>query len=273
MDVTNHIVFTEKNAPLLFAYFQENNIPFECGTLTCVADVRESDPHWKGIFQIMQRENVYYLPQNVFSPEELNAAQWLMIRSRWLYDYPQPEDHFQSVTYQGTCWECGSGSIQQAAFRFKKQPQWGRRSFCMTNWIEDELFLSAKAKEKLQQEEIPGISFRQVMNKSGTEALPDMYQMEVLQILPKGLEERSSGIAESVCCPRCGARKYHRSETGQCVFRKETFDGAPLIAKTAEIFGCGAWAARRIIVHQSIYQMIRKNNLDRSLEFEPIELV
>lgn len=276
MEVINHITFTAEKAPRLFLYLKQNNIHFEDAKVFYVIDISEASPHWRNIQKIIQEErDVICVSDTNFSPEELCRAQWLCVRSRWRFDYPQPEDTYHSVTYslKKFCPTCGSGLVQQEEFRLKKEPKWGKRNFCMTNWVEDELFLSSKAKVLFEREPIPGISFQQVLDKNGKEAFSDIYQMVISEILPEGLVEKQPCVGQRYCCLHCGTIKYHPNGRGQYVFRKETFDNAPLITKTAELFGWGTGATRLIIVHQSIYQLIKQNRMENSLIFEPIGLI
>ena len=275
MEVINHITFTAEKAPHLFFYLIQNNIYFENSTIFYVTDISETNPHWPNIQQIIDEEkDVICISETIFSAEELCSAQWLCVRSRWRFDYPQPEDSYDMVTYsqKGACPTCGSGLVQQAAFRFKREPKWGKRDFCMTNWVEDEFFHSSRAKELFEHELIPGISFQHVLDKKGKETFSDVHQMVISGILPNGLVEEQSCIREHYCCPHCGIKKYHPNGRGQYVFRKETFDNAPLISKTSELFGWESGASRLIIVHQSVYQLIKQNKMENSLVFEPIRL-
>lgn len=275
MEVINHITFVAEKAPHLLSYLVQNNIYFENSTIFYITDISETNPHWSNIRKIIDAENdVICISETIFSPEELCSAQWLCVRSRWKYDYPQPEDGYDRITYsqKGWCSVCGGGLVQQAAFRFKREPKWGKRAFCMTNWVEDELFLSSRVKELFEHERIPGISFQHVLNKKGKEPFSEVHQMVISDILPTGLVWEQSCIRERYCCPCCGTKKYHPNGRGQYVFRKETFDNAMPISKTSEIFGWGLAASRLIIVHQSIYQLIKQNKLENSLVFEPIKM-
>ena len=45
----------------------------------------------------------------------------------------------------------------------------------MTNWVFDELFISARARELIERSDINGIDFWNVKIKSGKELLPDIF--------------------------------------------------------------------------------------------------
>ena len=103
--------------------------------------------------------------------------------------------------------------------------------------------------------------------------LEDTYQMIIHNRLNPGLITERRSIDDIYVCAECGVPKYHPTGMGMLAFKKEIFEGAPDVVKTAEIFGWGHAAPTEIIVSQKVYQTITKNRLDRSLVFEPIELV
>ena len=143
----------------------------------------------------------------------------------------------------------------------------------MLNWVFDELFVDGVAKNILEKEGITGISFLEVKNKKGTEVLEDTYQMIIHNRLSPGIVTKRRSIDDIYVCAECGVPKYHPTGMGMLALKKEIFEGAPDVVKTAEIFGWGHAAPTEIIVSQKVYQTITKNKLERSLVFEPIELV
>ena len=209
------------------------------------------------------------------SKEELFKAEWLTMRSKWHYDYPQPEDHYTEMTYseENACSNCGMGLVQKDSFRLKRTPKWGRRNFCMTNWVYDELFASPKAKELLELSDLNGFTFLNVLNKSGREVLADIYQMQIPYIMPEGIETSSNCIEKVSNCPACGRKKFLSNERGQFIFKKEALLDAPDFGKSAEQFGSGLTASRLILISHDAYKFIIENKLDSSLVFEPVQLI
>lgn len=279
MEIWNHIAFKKNMKPLLFRCIEETGINFEDSDGWCVLDISEDDPHWEVLVQVLKAEKESYMSETKFSKAELLSAEWLTVRSRWYYDYPQPEgvDNYSNITYteakKCTCPDCGTERVQQDCFRFKRTPKWGKRNFCMTNWVYDELFASPKAKEMLEASELRGFTFLEVKNKSGQQILNDVYQMQILYIIPEGVADLTSGINEVFICPICGKQKLRPNDRGQFVFHKEAFLNAPDFVKSAEWFGGGGGASKLILVSQRAYRFLTENKLDSSLVFEPIRIV
>lgn len=274
MDFKTHITFRQNDDHNLVKYLEENKIEYYKGEIISTLDILESDPHWINISKIIKKHGIDYLTETVFSKNELCSADWLTVRSVWRYDYPQPENKYSEITYDGKmCDVCCGGLTQVDAFRFKKAPKWGKRFFLTTNWETDVLFLSENAKRIIESENIPGIAFKEVKNKSGTESLSDIYQLVINNILPKGLVFEQSPIREKLICGKCGTIRFHPHARGQFIYYKEAFDNAPDIVQTSEIFGWGGVNERKTIVSQKIYQLITDNKMDRSLEFQPIKLI
>lgn len=275
MEIWNHFTFRKDMHPLTTKHILDHDIPYEYGEILSAVDISESDPHWDEISRLLKLENNTYLSETKFSIEELSSAEWLTVRSRWYYDYPQPEDHYTELTYseENACANCGMGLVQKGGFRLKRTPKWGKRNFCTTNWVYDELFASPKAKELLELSDLNGFTFLNVLNKSGREVLADIYQMQIPYIMPEGIETSSNCIEKVSNCPACGRKKFLSNERGQFIFKKEALLDAPDFGKSAEQFGSGLIASRLIIVSHNAYKLIVENKLDSSLVFEPIQLV
>ena len=266
MDFKNHIAFRADDSLELVEYLEANGVDYDKGEIVSALDILESDPHWESVSKIIGDDR-HYITETVFSKEEMRSAEWLNVRSVWRYDYPQPENKYRKITYNGQmCPECWGGLAQIEAFRFKRAPKWG-------NWEDDILFVSDQAKAMIESAKVSGVTFREVKNKSGTETFPDIHQFVVHNILPEGLVWEDSCVDEILVCDKCGRSKFAPNGRGQFVFHKNTFDNAPDIVLSSEIFGRGGYNQRLFIVSQKIYQLITKNKMDRSLEFEPIKLI
>lgn len=277
MEVRKHVAFSKEKAPELYCYLKENSIPFKDGAIICAVDILDSDLHWKNISFHVTQKNLTCISNTIFTTEELESAEWLRLRSQWRNGYPQPESGFQyeSVTYSNKdlCNVCGCGLEQVNPFRMKQQPKWGKRHFMMLNWVDDELFISQEAKMMLQQNSITGVDFAEVWNKTGKQQFPDIGQLKISAILDKGLVEEQSPIRNRHICEQCGSVKYTSTGIGMFTFQRHIFDSAPDMVKSYEIFGSGRSASRLILVRQNVYQLLRKNRLDKDLVFEPVNLV
>lgn len=276
MEIWNHFTFRDDMYPLLSDYVRKNGITYSEGDILCSVDISENDPHWETVEYLLKAENNTFQSETVFTKEEISSAEWLTIRSRWYYDYPQPENNYRNITYttdrQCPFTDCRIGLVQKDPFRFKRTPKWGKRNFCMTNWVFDELFVSRRAKELLESSDLKGFSFSEVRNKNGSEIMDDMYQLRIPHILPSGIADTTSRIKDVFVCPVCGQRKFRSNSRGQFVFHKEAFTDAPDFTKSAEWFGGGSSACKLILVSQKAYRFITANKLDSSLVFEPIRL-
>ncbi|MBR3815314.1 MAG: hypothetical protein IKJ27_01160 [Clostridia bacterium] len=277
MEINKHICFIADDVPELIDYLNANGIFYEPVSIgSTVLDILESSPHWNYISKIVEHKKLPYSSETFFTKEELNNAEWLRIRSKWRFGYPQPELTFikdgTTYCYDNKCSECGSGEVQREPFKIKKVPKWGKRFFGELNWIGDELFVNDKAKEALLENGIKGISFMDVLSKNGKEVLPDIHQLVIPNTLDGGLMAGCRAISESQLCSKCRVTKYLSSGIGMLHFKKEVFENQPDIVKTGEIFGSMHYAAKLIIVRQKVYKMIVDNKMERGLVFSPIVL-
>lgn len=277
MRIQNHICFRTSDYPDFIRYLYDEGIPFDWDDNFSVIEIYEDDPNWSNVEIFVKKYKLFRTFETHYANEEITSAPWLYTWCRWRCGYPQPELVFttENTTYSipDECRMCGSGAVQIAPFRIKKTPKWGKRAFMELNWIGDELFLSGSAKQVLETNGITGISFEKVLSKNGKETLEDVFQMKISTILPAGLVEEKTCLTKSYICPACGQKKFVPSGRGQFAYRKEIFDNAPDVVKTAEIWGDMHYAVRMICIRQNVYQTIVQNKLDRGLVFEPLLLV
>ena len=277
MKINKHICFSKEKAPELVDYLLQNGIPFNCTGSLLTIDIQQDSPYWNDICDIVERKKLTCLSQTTFSKKELEEAQWLCVRSKWMQGYPQPESNFayQSITYDDSryCKECGSGLYQQSPFRLKSYPKWGSRHFMMVNWIYDELFIDECTKEILQNSSLSGFQFTNVENKNGSAFLPNIYQLAILKKSAAGLIGDQASIQHIYTCSCCGRKKFHPSGIGMFSIRKNVLDNMPDICKSSDFVGWGASAHHLILIRQSLYRLICEHHLDRGLIFCPINLV
>ena len=277
MKIKHRICFREDMQPEFVNYLRLNRIPYKSGEIISVLEIYENSPHWEDISMYVRNGNMSCRPETEFSKDELNSAEWLCMRSKWRFGYPQPEGKYayETITYtrENYCQNCGSGLTQVDSFRMKKAPKWGSRNFMELNWIGDELFLSEKAKLILQESGITGISFRDVKKTNGREIHEGIEQLVISTTLEKGLVDTAPSIRQVTPCAECGITKYAGSGVGMLAFKKDIFVNVPDVVKSFEIFGFGHYASRVIIVNHKVYDTIINNKLDRNLDFAPIKLV
>ena len=279
MEIIKHIAFSTRDDYELFNYLTQNGISVHQvnGHHMASIDISTSDPHWHWISNYVHKHNKLCLSDINFSKQELSEAQWLKVRCIWRTGYPEPSEQYKykSITYtnEKVCSECSVGLLQQDSFRLKKAPSWGRRHFYAPFWIEDELFVSDLAKDILSNAEISGISFMKVLHKSRNDFLTGVYQLVIPTILENGLIEDESYLKTISVCSKCGTRKYCENGCGPLIMHKEIFENVPDIVKTGDVFGgMPGIACRHILINQKVYRILSDNQLDRSLQFYPIEL-
>ncbi|MEE6452789.1 hypothetical protein RAH41_19675 [Gottfriedia acidiceleris] len=259
-------------------FLRSIEIPFEITHDIGVFEVYEDNDHWDDIKKIANQFDLPSLVDTIYSQKEFNNAKWLRVRSKWRWAYPQPEGKmaYRHITYndEKLCNGCGRGLVQKDSFRLKKSPKWSSKNFLMPNWIEDELFISSKAKDELQKSSLKGFDFYEVKkNAKDNVILDDVHQLYINDQLKPGMLEDSDTIASTLHCNKCEGTKFIYSGKG-FKYQNSVFENVYVdIIKSAETFGDGHMCARLIFISQDFFQLVKKNKLDRNLEFEPILLV
>lgn len=278
MKIRHRIVYDKDTVSKEFIEFlKKNNAKFENNNSYIGAAYLFEEGEWKDdLYNLLKNEKAVSTIDSIYSKAEFEEAQWYSVRSKYRFEYPQPEDAFgyESYTYENSnyCGTCGCGLNQVNLFRINKVPRWGNRHFLMLNWIEDELFTSAYARECIIKEKILGLKFLEVMDYKKNISFDNIYQIYVEGILEQGLIHLNQSVKDVIKCSVCGNTKYIYSGRG-LTFNKEVFENTNCdIVKTFEIFGDGHMCARIVIVSKKLYQVIKNNKLDKDLEFEPINL-
>jgi len=278
MKIRHRIVFDKETVSQTFLIFlQEKKAQFDKSKSNIgVAYICEEDDWKEELYKFLQMEQITSIVDAIYSKEEYDKAEWFSIRSKFRFEYPQPDDSFgyKSYTYDNEkyCIECGCGLRQRDNFRVNKSPKWMKRHFLMLNWVHDELFVSSIARDCLNGNRITGLKFLDVISHKKNTVFEDFYQIYVENELAPGLINLNQSVKEVRNCSICDNTKYIYSGKG-LTFRKEIFENLNFdIFRTHESFGDGHICARKIIISRKLYQAIKNGNLDKDLEFEPIVL-
>lgn len=278
MKIRHRITFDKETVSETFIKFlEEKKAKFDKSSSNIgVVYIYEEDD-WKDVlYRFYQTEQITPIIDVVYSKDEYDHAEWFSIRSKFRFEYPQPDDSFiyKKYTYDEKCYcnECGCGLTQIESFRVNKAPKWMKKHFLMLNWVHDELFISSFAKECINSNEIIGLKCLNVINHKKNTIFDDFHQIYVEHELKPGLIDLKQSVKEFRNCNVCGNVKYIYSGKG-LTFKKEIFENLNFdILKTNESFGEGHICARKIIISKKLYQIIKNNGLDKDLEFEPISL-
>lgn len=278
MDYKQRIVFRDDEHKKLIMFLDEQGIEYEhdVSLSLIVIEMLESNKYWTEINRHLVKNKIVPYTEVVYTKEEMEQAEWLAVRSKWRWEYPQPagDGSYQRFTYseENYCRECGSGLAQINSFRVKKTPKWSKKNFLMLNWIEDELFLSDNAAGVLSNSSLNGFDFIDVVNSKTLIKLSDINQLKINNILSPGLVDQDNTIREAIKCKKCGITKYALTGRG-LVYKNSIFCNKHDIVKSFEVFGWGHAAPRTIFISQKFYKIIISNGLDKNLIFEPIKTV
>lgn len=228
-------------------------------------DVSESSAIWPAVRDWIARRHPSDIERAIFSPRELDSAQWLAMRSDGQAGYPQPDPSefgYRELTYDTSefCEQCGIGLRQKAAFRLDKEPGLRRTSIRQLNWVVDEFFITPEIWEVVFQPR--GVAQREVLNLRG-ERLRTIVQLYVQDTV--GLETSSLAPEQ---CPRCDRIKYVALARGPLPPLRD--QPTATLVKTDEWFGSGGSAYREVLVSQSLRQALRAEGM-RGVHYVPVQ--
>lgn len=227
-------------------------------------DAAEDHPNWPILCCLFKRWNVApHLEYTEFTPRELDEARWLQINA-WNNGFPQPQKlhEYAKATFDLSHWcsKCSLGKVQNAPFRIKMEPKWGRRAIMTLIWVHEEFFVPPAVWETVFKPF--GIKCRPVANRSGKE-----LQTVVQLVIEEEVDLVMDRLHVQEVCMGCGRKKYTYSARGYHPPLAQEPSGA--IAKTRQAFGDG-WGLREVIVSQDLRQAMLAHQI-RGAEFMPLE--
>jgi hypothetical protein len=275
MRIKHRYSFNESNIKVK-QFLDSNNINYTPSFGLITIEIYEDDNFCTDIKKIMEDENIIPITEKIFSKNEIEKAKWLRIRSKWRWEYPQPDNDFgyKSNTYDNSklCIECGSGLVQKNVFFLKKEPKWGNKQFLQLNWIEDELFINTSIIADLENNEIQGLSFLPVKNVRTKEELKNIRQLKITNILKKGFVIDDKDIKKKIVCSSCQIEKIVLQGSSVLKLKTDKISNSLDIVKSFEIFGDGKMATRYILISHKFAKLIM-NKKWKNIVLEPIQLI
>lgn len=208
-----------------------------------------------------------------FSKEELDGAQWLLMRSKCGKISTGNEEYTFSFTCPYAQNPVRYHHIEQVApYLLYKPIKWKNRN----NFYSDDcgdfytIFCSSHAKSVLSSF-FTGICYDKVLKKDGSTAWEDIFQLRFTNILPlEALMLPAS--AQTIKCPSCGRVEIDVLEPEEYLMKlnRDVFDGNGDIFATPSVFGPGA-THPYYIVSQRFRQIILENLQERNMVFVPIQ--
>ncbi len=224
----------------------------------------EEHPHWP-LIQALMREwgKDGDLVYTEFTPRELDAARWLKL-SAWENGYALPHEDFKffEVTFDLThaCRRCRFGKIQNAPFRIKQEPKWGRRAIMSLNQAYDELFVPPAVWETIFKPF--GIMCRPVANRH-----EKLLETVVQLVIEEKIDLLTDVLTVREICDTCGRPKYAYPARGR--FPALAQEPSAAIVKTRQTFQDGLDMVD-IIISQELRRAMIAHKL-RGANFTPVE--
>jgi len=197
-----------------------------------------SDPRWPALKAVQSELGLLDIASAVFDDKEIAAAETVAFYATAHRGYPEPSDTagYLDATYDlsAYCAHCGVGKKQKAAFRFKTEPTWKRRSVVQLNWVFDEFFVSPSTWEKAFKP--LGVGRLPVLNTRGTTEFSNVVQLDI----SRRVDVDITGLPFEDCLV-CSRRKFQPVADN---FMPRPLDSEAPVFKSSQEFGSGALASR-----------------------------
>lgn len=258
MKVVHRVSFSPKDGEL--EAFSSLNLQLEDHSNEFVKlvifEIDELDPTWPKVEGLIKKFGLSDFIGTKFTEEELNSANFLKIDAG-TKGYPLPDRDFGyrkvSCDLSSYCEDCGIGLNQNAPYRIKGEPKWGKSHVFALEWVFDAFFVPPHIWEIVFRPF--GIGKVDVLDRNGQKVLNNVVQLEI-QNSQSPMEVNKYPFE---VCSRCGRKRYYPITRG--FLPPFNSDPGHLIFKTQEWFGSGRAAGRRVIVSNELYKTIQKSKL------------
>jgi hypothetical protein len=232
---------------------------------------------YQKLIEFADRNHFCVTTEAEFNKQETDTAEWFAVDRVWtsLYPYPMEKFAYLNQTYDLTndCkgnepkYYCRLGRVQNRPFCAEKSPKWNTKNVMRLNWIQEELFVSAHCKEKLQESGSKGFTFEPVFIKD--KIASDLFQLKIGGKLPICL--KACNFDKVYTCPICGREKYEL-KCGFIKVDRKPFENAEFdIIKTTEKIG-QIGADSLIILSKRMVEFLKAENLSVGMKFTPLIL-
>jgi len=232
-------------------------------------DIKESDPNWIKIFNLIKEKDGFSIPVTIFTNDEILSAQFCLAIPSFETEYPFPEDRWVEAKnnfYENYCNKCGTYTKQKEPYRVYKEPNLRGNYFMTLVWGNLNVFITYTVESGLNK--LTNIETRPVYIKntdvksnSITQLVIDMFTEE--GIIPN-LDVKSS------TCPICHTLKYNYPKRGTLMYTPSKLKDVDL-QYTIEWFGDGLEAFHLPIFSHKIVEKILTEKW-KGLQFKPVLL-
>lgn len=252
-------------------------------------DIEETHPHFQKIVQFIsasdwgERYNsefnknpTCYFP--VYSDEEFLSAKWLAIRSSFSKVLLEALEghHTPTCIFGKDKWgyDLGRHIINEGSYTLKSPIKWNRNHFASED--EHTLFCDDLARAVLEKNDISGIRFRPVKKSSTGLPMENIHHLTHTFTVPNGCIV-GLRYTEEYVCPQCGMNMILKTDPRyRWALRAGSIPEELDYCRTLPMFTFAEYkhsAHDYPLVSQKLYRLLKEYSLDRSLWFEPIDVV
>ncbi len=234
-------------------------------------DVRESDPEWPRLAEMIRRTGALDMFDTVFTPEEILNAEWSRLMPSFKQGYPQPEStmRWRDIAYQNRCPQCGTGYRQITPFHLAKEPRMGKKDFVSLFWTLS-LFCTSRVLDSLDASQIRGYEVWDAILHRSKQPSTVVWQLLFPHVAAPALAEQDRLQPEP--CPYCGITKYGYHKKGYMHLERTALVAGTDFQLTHEWFGSGQRAFRETLISRRIAQLIFDKGW-RGVSLKPVMLI
>jgi len=278
MDIWHRIGYNVSAHPRWERSLQSLAIPYRALPLpgralgTILFDITEEDPHWTVIAEQFVANGASDVYDTVFTPEEIEAAEWVRLVPVFEQGYPHPRGEFawHDLVREGTCGCCGLGFVQKAPFHLAKEPHLGKNDF-ISLYGTYAVFCSQRVRSVFDASGLRGYQASHAIIHGTGKPSATVSQLLFQGIAAPGLIDLDKARPETCLC--CGLTKYAAHMRGYMRMKRGALPEQTDFVQSHEWFGSGGYGGyREILISSRVARSILQNQW-RGVRLKPIILV
>ena len=209
-----------------------------------------------------------------FDENDLQAAEYLQMSAEVQWGYPQPEDDYESVSYDSStkCDKCGQGALQNRPFLLKSRPSFSKNDILSMFWTY-EFLVTARFREVVEDAGLTGAEFWPLLKYSkggSSRQIHEAYQLHVTNELPPmSVNTQFEAVEFPSGAEECQCGKLGRNLKGEpMIFKYGALSDAKDFNKTHEWLGGGYGTTQWKVVSREVYRLFSEGKI-RGAVFEP----
>lgn len=227
------------------------------------------EPYESIIKKIVELNLEYKVHESVeFTQSEINKASFLELQLIYPWEHSDNYDSKEMGTLydesQGRCSQCGRGGNQLTDLAIDTR-RVGKYNIM---YHYPDIIVSEYTKKIIEENELTGCEFRDVVDFKGREQKQKLYQLVITNVLPD-MEHDKMKFEKDRYCDVCRRGIVLRSEI---IYNKDSLINTMDFNHSSEFYGSGIFCTPVVIISSKVHKVFKDNKI-KVLRYNPVIII